>query len=400
MRSRIVRAAAATLVVAAAAACTDSEPSKTYPTRTSSVAQESGSAGTGQPGNVTLTGLESAPSGLVSVMTDLYAGGSVAASSGVADALAGRKAFSGSLAAKVSVGAWKTAQLAVVTAGDDVTLAVTAPGSSGVAASWQVVGGWWPSLGKRTAYLGGAPRFILVAGSDARPGEDVLRSRSDALHVLGVDGGAGGAGIIGIPRDLWVPLSTGGSGKINAALAYGGPTAMLSTVKSASGLPLEGYLLTGFQGYTDAINKLGGLRILVGKAMHGIGTPIDLQAGLQTLAGLQALGYARERKSLPNGDFGRSQHQNDILVAALAQARAQGVLAAPEGLAVIGSVCDTNLTAEQILTFTVAMMQVDPAKVGTGVAEGPFGWAQKQSIVVFGDSARKMFASMADGNLP
>ena len=47
-------------------------------------------------------------------------------------------------------------------------------------------------------------------------------SRADSLHIVAFDG-RGGGGVLGIPRDSYVPLASGGSGKINSALTFGGP---------------------------------------------------------------------------------------------------------------------------------------------------------------------------------
>ena len=139
--------------------------------------------------------------------------------------------------------------VAVVTAGNDVTLAV--------GPTWKVVGGWWPSLGVATPSLGkGGPRWVLGIGSDARPGEDLSRTRADGLQVIGIDG-HGGGGVMGIARDSWVPLATGGKGKINSAMVFGGPQAQLSTVRSATGLPIEGYVVLGFTGFTQDRRRAG-----------------------------------------------------------------------------------------------------------------------------------------------
>ena len=56
--------------------------------------------------------------------------------------------------------------------------------------------------------------------------------------MVGVDG-RGGGGVMGVARDSWVPLATGGRGKINSAMVFGGPRAEFDTVRSATGLPID-----------------------------------------------------------------------------------------------------------------------------------------------------------------
>ena len=43
--------------------------------------------------------------------------------------------------------------------------------------------------------------WILAVGSDARPGEEMTRTRGDALQLVGINTRTGAATAIGIPRD-------------------------------------------------------------------------------------------------------------------------------------------------------------------------------------------------------
>ena len=147
---------------------------------------------------------------------------------------------------------------------------------------------------------------MLRIGSDARTqGQKVDRSRADSLQVVGVDG-HGGGGVIGMARDSWVPLATGGKGKINSAMVFGGPKAELDTVRNATGLPIEGYVLIGFGGFTQLVNDAGGHpdRPARDGADASHGRPRRRPA--DSSDGKKALAYARARKTLAGGDFGRS----------------------------------------------------------------------------------------------
>jgi LCP family protein required for cell wall assembly len=336
-----------------------------------------------------------APAELSTLVTRLYAGSDLggSASRSAAAALKTRTAGPATVAATASVGSGMGTPVAVVTAGDDVTLAV--------GPTWRVVGGWWPSLGAPQPSLGaGGPRWVLAIGSDARKGQPLERTRADVLQVVGVDG-RGGGGVMGLARDLWVPLSTGGKGKINAAMVFGGPQAQAATVKAVTGLPLEGYVVLGFSGFKKIVDDQGGLPIVIPKtvvASHA--KNLVIKAGPQTLSGAEALAYARERKTLPDGDFGRSRHQGEVILAAAVKAKLAGPAAIPGALTSFSEVGRSNLSAEQILTFTAGLHTLSPLQVGRGVAKGSFGTAAGQSIVVLGAEARALFASFRDGNLP
>ena len=247
-------AAASTVCLALAlTACSGGGSSTTpSPSSSSTRATPSPSATTASPapGAVSARGL---PTDLTAALRPLYAGGRVAAPATVVAALASRRTPATPVALTGTTGTWKGTPIAVVTSGKDVTLAVKAP-------TWRVVGGWWPSLGVTGPQLGGNRRVLLI-GSDARTlqGQKVDRSRADSLHVVGVDG-HGGGGVLGFARDAYVPLSTGGRDKINAAMVFGGPKAELQTVRDTTGLPIEGYLLTGFGGFRSIVNGAGGCR--------------------------------------------------------------------------------------------------------------------------------------------
>ncbi|MBT9254925.1 LCP family protein [Phycicoccus sp. MAQZ13P-2] len=290
--------------------------------------------------------------------------------------------------AKASLGTWGKEKVAVVTSGDDVTLAV--------GPRWKVVGGWWPSLDKG-ASLGKGPRFVLVMGSDARS-TNLKGSRADTLQVVGVDG-KGGAGVVGIPRDLYVPLSTGGTSKINAAFAYGGGRAQVRTVESLSGLPIEGYVVTGFSGFRKIVDDAGGLPLTIARSFTFLGL-LDVEKGRQKADGNTVLAYARERKSLPDGDFGRSRHQQEIILAAAAAARAQGVGSLARAMTITSRHSETDLGAEEALTFLASFYRADPAEVDHTVVDGAIGTsADGQSIVKVTSSTRKPFQRLADGRL-
>jgi polyisoprenyl-teichoic acid--peptidoglycan teichoic acid transferase len=303
-----------------------------------------------------------------------------------------RKQYGGrtGVEATATMGTWGSEKVAVVTSGEDVTLAV--------GPSWKVVGGWWPSLGKATPQLGKGPRFVLVVGTDARVKEPLKGSRGDTLQVIGIDG-KGGGGVMGIPRDTWAPLPGGGSGKINAAFAYGGGAGQLASVRRVTGLPIEGYVATGFKGFTAIVNQSGGVPMEIATKIVFL-HKLTIASGSQSLSGKEALAYARERKSLPNGDFGRSAHQSQILLAAAVAARLSGVGIIPKEMSVVSANAVSDLSAADALTFVASFYRLDPRKVGHEVAVGSIGTSSDgQSIVKVNGSARSVFARFRDGRL-
>ncbi len=334
------------------------------------------------------------PAALAAVIKPLYFGGAVSASPSATLALRKRKPVkaTGQVVVKGSVASWKGVPIAVVTRGKDVTLAVAAP-------RWKVVGGWWPSVGVVAPSLGGSPRRVLLVGSDARPGQAIEGSRGDSLHIVGLDG-HGGGGILGIARDSYVHLATGGMGKINSALTFGGPKALQRTVVSATGVPLEGYMITGFFGFKGLVNGIGGLRLKAPVAVKDAKSSANVKAGVNHLSGVQALSYARARHAVAGGDFGRSANQGLLMKALADFARLAGPARLPGLLHMADPKIATNLSAEQVLTFAAGAFVVPSNRIHNRVAAGSFGWtSDRQSIVLFDASARRMFADIKDGNL-
>lgn len=291
-----------------------------------------------------------------------------------------------------SVAAFKGQGVATVESGGDFFLLV----DDGT--GWRVVGGAWPSL-EVPAYLGGAPRLVVVVGSDARPGEDMATARADSIHFIGLDGAGSGA-VVGVPRDSWVVGPSGGRGKITNILANHGPDALFQTFKDLTGLPLEGYVLSGFVGFQEMLgNVLGGIVTVVPFAINDRWAYASLPAGEQYLNGPAALSFARARKTVPGGDFTRSSHQGIILIDSARTVRNMGYGAIPGLLAGSEQYFITNLTPEQLLTFSAMAISANLDAMPNIVAPGSVGRAGAASVVFLSDSAANLWADLADGRL-
>jgi LCP family protein required for cell wall assembly len=154
---------------------------------------------------------------------------------------------------------------------------------------------------------GPAENFLLV-GSDSREGVDtgdpesasigdeaeVSGQRSDTIMVLRREKD-GGASLLSLPRDLWVPIAgTDHSAKINSAYNEG-PQRLVRTVTEALGIPIHHYVEVNFEGFTKLVDEIGGVEICVEHAAQDENTGLHLNPGCQNLDGTQALAYARSR---------------------------------------------------------------------------------------------------------
>jgi LCP family protein required for cell wall assembly len=180
----------------------------------------------------------------------------------------------------------------------------------------------------------------LITGSDSRQG--LSRQQIDSLHVgfnfgtLNSDSimllhmGSGKPVLISIPRDSYVPIPGQGMNKINAALAFGGPTLLIQTVENVTGLRIDHYMGIGFGGLVSVVNTIGGVRICLPTALHDSNSGVNLSAGCHNLNGTQALAFVRDRHSFAAlQDLQRIADQRAFLKALLSKATSPGVYLNP-----------------------------------------------------------------------
>src|SRR5690606_38644672 len=128
--------------------------------------------------------------------------------------------------------------------------------------------------------------------------------------------GKGGAGMVGIPRDSWVSIDGGGHDKINASLANGGPEAMMNTFEDLSSLDLDGYVLTGFEGFEEMVDQvLEPFEMQIPFSFSDRSAKADFEEGTAIIDGDAALAFSRARKAFTRGDFQRQLNGGIMLLA-------------------------------------------------------------------------------------
>lgn len=243
---------------------------------------------------------------------------------------------------------------------------------------------------------GNEPIFVLVLGSDSRPGTPVDAGLADSIHILGINPADGKGTLYGIPRDSWVPLASGGTNKINTAMPAGGVEAQIATVEQVTGITMDYYALTGFAGFTDAVDDIGGLVVDVPRGFQGYTTTFT--EGEQRLIGRQALEYGRTRKSLPRGDFDRSLNQGTLLISALAQFRTEYAKDAGRAFDWMGAGLrnvQTDVSIDELLLLANLSLQVKPTNITNVVAAGSTGTEGSISVVNLSASNQALWQDMA-----
>jgi LCP family protein required for cell wall assembly len=240
--------------------------------------------------------------------------------------------------------------------------------------------------------------FVLFVGSDARAGEDVTAARGDSLHLLAINPATGAGTMVGIPRDSWVDIPGHGSGKINSALSLGGPELLAETVRNLTGLPVEYYVITGFEGFQAIVDELGGLMVEVNPAMDDDNSGARFEAGYHSFTGGEALAYGRNRYTVPRGDFDRSFNQGRLLMAGLAKLRAETSDAAGlrKWIRVLMAHAVLQMPLDKLEGLAALARHIDPDRLTNVVAPGGVGYAGSQSVVFLNDDAAAIFVDMRD----
>jgi polyisoprenyl-teichoic acid--peptidoglycan teichoic acid transferase len=242
------------------------------------------------------------------------------------------------------------------------------------------------------------PLFVLVIGSDARPGRSAVNARADSIHIVGVNPHLGRVSILGIPRDSWVAIPGSGTNKINAALVRGGPELLVRTVEQVSGIKIDAFVLTGFVGFERLVDAVGGIDVRIPYPIDDSAAGAHFRAGPEHLNRSEALAFARARHDVPAGDFSRSFNQGRLIIAALATLRRQvasGRSAALLPWVLAGSrSLQTDLSLNQIFELLLAAPAFEPSRARNEVASGSGTTIGGLSVVVLGARARALFRDL------
>jgi LCP family protein required for cell wall assembly len=241
--------------------------------------------------------------------------------------------------------------------------------------------------------------FVAVIGSDARTGNPD-NVNADAIHIVGINTKTMKGGILNFPRDSYVTIPGYGSGRINEALHAGGPELVAETLESITGIPIDYWVIVGFEDFRNIVNGLGGVKMTIPTDVYDpIGSGANLKAGMQHLTAEEALSYVRTRKAFPNGDIDRTTHQADFLLAMLRKLRRQ-VEFNPTSLfrwtATARRFARFDLSASEMFRLGVLTSQVEPEDVGNVTVPVSYGMVGAASVVFISPEARDIYERFAE----
>ena len=229
---------------------------------------------------------------------------------------------------------------------------------------------------------------ILVMGLDYRDWEaSEIYSHTDSMMVLTIEPTEKTAGLLSIPRDLWVNVPGFGQNKINTAyflgdsnhLPGGGPALATQTVEEFLGVDIHYYAQIDFNTFVQFVDFMGGVKIDITERIKlvrpGAVPPIRLDPGRYNLSGELALAYARNRYT-GDGDFDRSRRQQELLLALrdqLFRPDIQGlILGNPQGVwEIFSGGIRTNIPFGDALKLGLLALEVDTTNIVQRVISPP-----------------------------
>lgn len=211
--------------------------------------------------------------------------------------------------------------------------------------------------------------------------------RTDTMILLTLDPINHTAGMLSLPRDLWVSIPGYGYGRINTAYQIGegvkypyngGAGLAMKTVEAFIGVPIDYYAQIDFGAFVRLVDIMGGVKLNIKEEITVV--PIDknpkkLKPGRQTLNGELALAYARTRKS-EGADFDRADRTQEVILAILNQATRVDVMPmllskAPQIYNELSSGVHTNLNLDQLLKLGWLVTQIPRDQIKRGVIGPP-----------------------------
>jgi LCP family protein required for cell wall assembly len=162
------------------------------------------------------------------------------------------------------------------------------------------------------------PFTIFFGGNDETGALNTAKGRTDVCMIVTVNPNTHQVSIVNLPRDSYVPNPAYGTGDSSYdKLTHLGLSGIDNTLKGLSSYldeSINNYVFLNFDTFWDIMVVLDGVDIdnpYTFDALDGE----HFEAGPMHLTAESGLMYVREREGLPDGDFGRNEHQQIVMTA-------------------------------------------------------------------------------------
>ncbi len=204
------------------------------------------------------------------------------------------------------------------------------------------------------------PFYMLLLGTDGRPGEETYRT--DSIILARVDPIEKQVTLISIPRDTRY-VYQGSTVKINSVFSYGGADDMVEAVNDLCGVEISEYAEINFDGMKALVDAVGGIDIYVPEGDEvddPEAGPVTIESGQQHMDGEAALTFSRARHQFADGDYTRMRHQRMVL-GALAEKILNNldIATVPALMNQLADMVKTSLQVSDIVSLINAMRGMD-----------------------------------------
>ncbi|WP_435110760.1 LCP family protein [Nocardiopsis synnemataformans] len=266
--------------------------------------------------------------------------------------------------------------------------------------------------GERPDQVEGVHNILLLGGDNESQGR-----RPDVLVVVNVNVDRGAVTMVNLPRDLIVDIPPcepvdgssgwpGGPQQLNHAASYGGLDCLGNTVEKTTDIRLDHMVMVDFAGFETIVDTLGGVELCIPEPIDDPKAHLELDAGVQTLGGREALGLARSRDSTEfKDDMGRIQSQQRLIGAILREVTSGETLSSPTTLYdFLGSVTDSmvtddGFTVDKMAELAIAMREVDLSRVTMVMVPVVNSLTHEYKVEPEEPQAGELFAAVAAGEV-
>ncbi|MDR0248485.1 MAG: LCP family protein [Oscillospiraceae bacterium] len=211
-------------------------------------------------------------------------------------------------------------------------------------------------------------RTVLIAGV-------YDGTNTDSIMVARLNYKANEMHVVSIQRDILV-MHDGRARKVNSVVSHaggepgGGMAELVGALEYMLGFKIGSTVYVKFTGVEQLVDSVGGVEFDVPTRLYKPEEGINLQKGLQTLSGKQAImllryrGYSGGVGGLPSYDYGRMYIQQQFLKAAARQLLVpQNITKAPEWARIFEENVTTSLKTGEILWFVEQSFGIDSEKI-------------------------------------
>ncbi|QIK63133.1 hypothetical protein G7068_07910 [Leucobacter viscericola] len=246
----------------------------------------------------------------------------------------------------------------------------------------------WGTLGQaKTVDIGSGPEIvganaesldgavtILLVGSDSRQGQSWNDGNEGELNdvtlMLHISADHKNATVVSFPRDLMLPIPScpnpdGGDypamseQQLNSTLSYGGLPCTVLTIEALTGMDINYAGLITFDGVVGVSNALGGVDVCLANPIWDPDADLSLNAGNNTLKGMEALQFLRTRHGVGDGgDTSRISNQQIFMSSLVRKLKNADTLSDPVKVFSLAKAAVTNMTLSknmQSVDFMLAM---------------------------------------------